>query len=165
MNEKTISVSPFSSLLGRLQSRPDKVLSSSASLGMHFNVIKKEIQDDLENLLNTRLRQPHGIKSYSTLEKSSLNYGLPDFTQYVFKNSDHQEDFKRDVIRVIQTFEPRLHDVKVYLQPYDEDKPQQLKMTIEANYYLSAQLVAFTFNSDFDSSTQLISVYEGYHYG
>ena len=165
MNDQIVSVSPFSSLLGRLQSKPDKALSSSASLGMHFNVIKKEIQDDLEKLLNTRLRQPKGINSYSALNNSTLNYGLPDFTQYVFKNIEHQEAFKRDVVRVIQTFEPRLHDVKVDMQPYDEDKPQQLKMTIEANYYLSAQLVAFTFNSDFDSSTQLISVYEGYHYG
>ena len=43
--------------------------------------IKQSIRRDLENLLNTRLRCVPFPQELEELERSLVNYGIPDFTQ------------------------------------------------------------------------------------
>ncbi|XAL98970.1 type VI secretion system baseplate subunit TssE [Phycisphaeraceae bacterium D3-23] len=75
--------------------------------------VRDAIQRDLESLLNTRWRCRSFPPTHEELEKSLVNYGIPDFTGASFVNPVTQRDFRQIIARAIAHFEPRLHAPKV----------------------------------------------------
>ncbi|NJM32316.1 MAG: type VI secretion system baseplate subunit TssE [Limnobacter sp.] len=151
-------VTPVSGLMNRLRSdcRPAR---NTAELA---RAIKADIQESLEHLLNTRLQRPIGSLRYRELNRLA-ELRLNRLHPFLFAQESHREQFRKQVLATIQLFEPRLTDVEVILAPHQEDQPQQLNMTIEANYALPARDVYMQFHSAFYSSTRQVEIRECQH--
>jgi len=85
-----------------------------------FEHYRAAVRRDLEWLLNTRRIPeplPEGLKE---VERSVYYYGLEDFTQRNLspgKILAHQERLAAMIARAIEFFEPRLINVRVYIDP------------------------------------------------
>jgi type VI secretion system protein ImpF len=90
------------------------------------------IRRDLENLLNTRWRCLSSPAGLEELERSLVNYGIPDFTGMSFADAESQRELRRILEHCIQHFEPRLRMVRVSLQPRGERQDRVLRFRIEA---------------------------------
>jgi type VI secretion system protein ImpF len=102
--------------------------------------IEAAIQRDLACLLNTRrVREPvpHG---YPEALASLLVFGLPDITMTNLRLTPEHNRLRSAIETAIRTFEPRLSDVRVKVEHWDEAKPL-LRFRIEA--FLSDQPVGF----------------------
>jgi type VI secretion system protein ImpF len=94
----------------------EPLMSRSKSLRQ----LKQSVKRDLECLLNTRkvaVELPADLKE---INSSLAAYGLPDFTAVNVKSSLDQDRMRRELETAIRTFEPRLEDVTVSLEPMRE---------------------------------------------
>src|SRR5438552_3823718 len=77
--------------------------------------LKRAVRRDLEDLLNTRrccLPLPEDLKE---LERSLVNYGIPDFTGAGMGSSESRDELRRAIEDVIRRHEPRFQTVTVHL--------------------------------------------------
>jgi type VI secretion system lysozyme-like protein len=98
------------------------------------------IQRDLACLLNTRRERdpvPHG---YPEALASLLMFGVPDVTMTNLRLASEQNQLRSAIETAVRIFEPRLSDVKVIVEHWDEAKPT-LRFRIEA--FLSDEPVGF----------------------
>ena len=83
-----------------------------------FEHYRAAVRRDLEWLLNTR-RIPEALpEGLREVERSVYYYGLEDFTQRNLspgKNQSHQERLAAMIARSIEFFEPRLINVRVFV--------------------------------------------------
>jgi type VI secretion system protein ImpF len=75
--------------------------------------LKQSVRRDLENLLNTRVRNLTWPPHLKELKQSLVNYGLPDFTGVNLGSTKDREDFCKVIASIINLFEPRLKNVSV----------------------------------------------------
>ena len=125
-----VNITP--SLLDRLidldpQATQESLKSRNASLQQ----LKASVRRDLEYLLNSRLAVPEGIETLEEVSKSSVLYGLPDFTGGNVKNFNEQQKLVSRLESAINVFEPRLVDLRITLEPVDEIQ-RSLRFRIEA---------------------------------
>lgn len=106
------------SLLDKLiDQKPDKNHESHKTQQQLLSDLYASIHRDLENLLNTRsleIFQNINTQDYSFLNNSLLNYGLPD----LFNNPlslHYQTKFIQKLRSVIETFEPRLKNIELFI--------------------------------------------------
>lgn len=102
--------------------------------------LEAAIQRDLACLLNTRRERepvPHG---YPEALASLLVFGLPDITMTNLRLTSEQTRLRWAIETALRLFEPRLSDIKVKVEHWDEAKPL-LRFKIEA--FLSDQPVGF----------------------
>ncbi|HYT92063.1 MAG TPA: type VI secretion system baseplate subunit TssE [Gemmataceae bacterium] len=93
--------------------------------------LKQAVRRDLENLLNTRRRcrgWPAGLKE---LEKSLVNYGIPDFTGARMSTAEDRDDFRRALETVLRTYESRFKSVKVLLLENTDESDRTLRFRID----------------------------------
>ena len=93
--------------------------------------LKESVRRDLENLLNTRRRclpLPAGL---TELERSLVNYGIPDFTGGDLGSADWREEFRGLVESVLRTWEPRFQTVTVRLVEDAEFLDRTLRFRID----------------------------------
>lgn len=91
--------------------------------------LRASVRRELERLLNTRSSLP--APELRSRELTTLEYGMPDFSSYSAAAPDDQALLAATVARVVSAFEPRLREVRVSVQRY-EDPRQALWITIEA---------------------------------
>src|SRR5436853_4465875 len=110
-----------SSVLDRLiDYEPEISREPLASRSKNLRQLKQSIKRDLEWLLNTR-RFADGLPSdLKEINNSLAAYGLPDFSNLSIKSPADQNRMRRFLEVAISTFEPRLEDVVVTLQPMRE---------------------------------------------
>ncbi|MFM7316279.1 MAG: type VI secretion system baseplate subunit TssE [bacterium] len=95
-----------------------------------LNQLLESIRRDLENLINTP-RTPLKVgPGFKEINKSILNFGIYDISS--ISGSDRQvwESVIEDVERAIETFEPRLRNVRVVLRNVKLGKPSQVEFEI-----------------------------------
>ena len=118
-SENEIKVTP--SLLDRLiDYEPRESRESPKSRSANLRELKAAVRRDLEYLLNSRCFPDEIPESLQELNKSVALYGLPDFTKNNIKNHNEQRKLTEQLEWAIRTFEPRLMDLEITLDPVND---------------------------------------------
>ncbi len=123
-----------------------------ASRAKNLRQLKQAVKRDLEWLLNTRRLAagiPEGLEELST---SLAAYGLPDFTGLGTDESSGQAKVRASIEDAIRSFEPRLQDVNVTLEPQRETE-RALRFRIDALLMIDPAPEPVTF----DTTLRLVS--------
>lgn len=108
------------SVLDRLiDTDPGTRAEAPSSRAQMLRELKQSVRRDLENLLNTRLLLlplPDPLPAhYQTLEKSLVNYGIPDFAGVMMGGRAQRELLRKRIETAIRTFETRFQQISVTL--------------------------------------------------
>lgn len=77
-----------------------------------------ELSRDLEHLLNTRSEGARCLPdAFPECRRSSLTYGIPDFSAHSLLNVHDRERIRRALEHSITLHEPRLERVRIKLEP------------------------------------------------
>jgi type VI secretion system protein ImpF len=105
------------SVLDRLfDDEPQEATDAQQNFRQGLDHMKQAVARDLEALLNTRQGLPVDLEAYPELERSVLNYGLPDFSSLSAASEADRARIKSGLEQAVQLFEPRLTRVNVQLQ-------------------------------------------------
>lgn len=147
------------SVLDRLlDEHPDESRDRPKSRGQPLIELRNAIRRDLEALLNTRRRHlswPSGLKE---LDRSLVNFGIPDVTRTNIATQEAREDFCRELEVAIRRHEPRFQSLKVIMLDNAEPQDRTLRFRVEALVYADPTPEAMIFDSSLDPVTQNFSV-------
>ncbi|MGE0480573.1 MAG: type VI secretion system baseplate subunit TssE [Phycisphaerae bacterium] len=115
------------------------------------------VRRDLENLLNTRLRFLSPPAELVELERSLVNYGVPDFAGASFADPRQQAELERLLEKTIRHFEPRLHRLRVQVQRARGEE-RVLRFRIDAAMQIGDQFEPAVFESRLDARTSTFYV-------
>lgn len=136
-----------------LDDEPDNRFETERSRNVVLRDIKQAIRRDLENLLNTRCRCVPFPPELTELERSLVNYGIPDFTGSGMGTRSAREKMRQLVEDAIMRFEPRFKTVKVVLLKNDERTDRTLRFRIEALMYAEPAPEPLVFDSQLEPAT------------
>jgi len=90
--------------------------------------VKSEVCRDLEWLLNTRIAPIDIPEGLDALQRSLVNFGLPDFSTLNFGDPKAKDRLAGVLKTAIREFEPRLVDesVEVEFNEIDQDKSRSM---------------------------------------
>ncbi|HEY0006426.1 MAG TPA: type VI secretion system baseplate subunit TssE [Pyrinomonadaceae bacterium] len=80
--------------------------------------LKESVRRELERLLNTRCSVPTHL--LGDVERTIINYGIPDFSSFSAQNADDQRRLAQIIRETINAFEPRLRQVQVTVEPFQK---------------------------------------------
>ena len=103
------------SLVDRLADTEQWPETRATSISMYRESMKR----DLEWLLNTRNPVIPELESYPATAASVLNFGLPDLHSFDGSAGREQNALTVALEKCIRTFEPRIHQPRVYLTRTD----------------------------------------------
>jgi type VI secretion system protein ImpF len=90
------------------------------------------VRRDLEDLLNTRQTHFGLPEAYAEVHRSIVAYGLPDIATLDAITARHREVIAEKIQTIIETFEPRLKDVRVMYVPGENQSERSIKFKIDA---------------------------------
>jgi len=95
---------------------------SGDRIGYSESQILQSVVRDLTNLLSTRrpAESTAGIDGLPEVERSVINYGLPDLGNINPSDKSDQERVAGQIATAIRLFEPRLTDVQVVVKDRDQ---------------------------------------------
>jgi type VI secretion system protein ImpF len=89
--------------------------------------MRESVRRELGRLLNTRCSLPlHGL---GEVERSVINYGIPDFSSLSPHNADDQALMASIIGQTITAFEPRLRQVRVEVGPIGDHESSVIQLT------------------------------------
>jgi len=94
--------------------------------------LKQSIRREMGRLLNTRCPIPLAPPGQ---ERTVINYGIPDFSSLSPNNNDHRLKLETWIRDAIVSYEPRLVDVRVMVEP-----PSRGELTLIARIEAKLQL-------------------------
>ncbi len=98
----------------------------------------QQIIHDLTNMLNVKKEANLCLNNYILLNRSLLNYGLPDLGNYCCSLKEDQKIVAKLIKQAINLFEPRLVDVEI--EPIDHNTNQNIfYFKITANLFNNKQ--------------------------
>jgi len=118
-----------SSLLDRLKNSDGAAGRTTAA--QTLRELKQSVLNDLENLLNTRWRCRSWPPSLAELDRSLVNYGIPDFSSGNLSGAA-KEEFRKILEKTIRHFEPRFANVTVEALPAKDGNDRILRFGISA---------------------------------
>lgn len=149
------------SILDRLiNERPDLEKETEKQRYQLIDDIKAGVRNDLEQLLNTRFRAISAPQHCHELEKSLINYGLPDLNTFNFVSGSSRQQFCLIVEEHIKNFEPRFKSVKVSIPDDPALMGDSLNFRIEAVMYADPAPEEIVFNSSLEPITNVVHVGE-----
>lgn len=149
------------SILDRLiNERPDQEKENEKQRHQLINEIKDGVRRDLEQLLNTRYRAISPPQHCHELEKSLVNYGLPDLNTFNFVNGSSREQFCLIVEEHIKNFEPRFKSVTVCIPDDSSLMGDCLNFRIEAIMYADPAPEEIVFNSSLEPISNVVHIGE-----
>ncbi len=109
MAELTPSERLQPSLLERLTDhQPDQLRESRQQKVITTRQLREQVIRDLGHLLNTvHLASARDLEGYPEVERSVLNYGIPDLAGVAISGADI-ESIQRSIRRAIESYEPRI---------------------------------------------------------
>jgi type VI secretion system protein ImpF len=119
---------------------------------------KRSVRRDLENLLNTRQRWGEWPAALEELEKSLVNYGIPDFTGVNMSVASERERLRGVIQRVIEQFEPRFQTVRVRLLDNTEAFDRTLRFRIDGLLKVDPAPEPVVFDSQLEPTTATFQV-------
>jgi type VI secretion system protein ImpF len=147
------------SLLDRLiDEQPDREIETPASQNQILSELRQTIRRDLENLLNTRRPYFSMPEQYPELERSVVNYGIPDLIGLDMESAKIRNDFLKEVEEVIRYFEPRFLEVKVISNSASYKTDRTLKFRIEGQVQAYPAPEPIVFDSELEPSLGQFSI-------
>lgn len=123
--------------------------------------MRESVIRDLENLLNTRHRVSAWPPTLSELEKSIVNYGIPDFTGANMSSRQERQLFRQLVEDALRHHEPRFVSVRVEVLEPEDDSDRTLRFRIHAELHAVPDPLPIAFDSRVDQTTNRIDVRPG----
>lgn len=120
--------------------------------------IRELVSRDLEHLLNTRSEGARVIPdAFEECRKSSLTYGIPDFSSYSLLSPHDRDRIRRSLEQSIALHETRLSRVRVTLEP-QRPLERALRFRIDALMELGPDRDKVQFDAVLQLSTQVYQV-------
>lgn len=108
--------------------------------------LKQAVKRDLEWLLNTRQVVGGVPEGLTETTHSVAAFGLPDFTTVTVKSPSERNRLRRTLETAISTFEPRLQDVVVTVEPMRENE-RILRFRVDARLRVDPAPEPITFDT------------------
>lgn len=125
--------------------------------------LRDSVRRDLENLLNTRYYIINPAEIHQELDKSLLNYGLPDLATVNILDSKKRSEFTRTLEKTLLEYEPRFKSVSVSYQDNKDSQDRTLRFRIDAEIYAEPMPEVVVFDSVLESVTRTVSIREISH--
>ena len=143
--DNEVRVTP--SVLDRLLDfEPELSREPVASRAKSLRQLRQAVRRDLEWLLNTRRVATEIPSDLKEVNRSLANYGLPDFSGVSIENPGEQKRMRREIEETIDTFESRLENVVVTLEPV-RDTERALRFRIDARLKVEPAPEPITFDT------------------
>jgi type VI secretion system protein ImpF len=149
------------SVLDRLIDDPTLKAPAQRSRNQELAALRNAVRRDLEALLNAHclcVSPPPGLNE---LDKSVVEYGIPDFLGVFAGSDDVRETFRKSLEDTIRRYEPRFQTVRVVLPPSAGQLDRTLRFRIEALMYAEPAPENVTFNSQLDPTNHSFSITAG----
>jgi type VI secretion system protein ImpF len=147
------------SILDRLiDEDPATGTESVKSRSQSLREMIQNVRRDLERLLNTRWRCVGWSSDLVELERSLVNYGIPDIMTSDLGAELQRESFRRTVESAIRCFEPRLESASVQFIDPDQAVDRTLRFRIEAMLRVEPAPEPVVFDSKLELSTGNVEV-------
>lgn len=152
------------SVLDRLMDN-DPTNNTEKDPGQHQKLkdLRNSVRRDLENLLNTRFRMVEPSNEFIQLQKSLLNYGLPDLATVNITDKVKQKEFIDHLESILIKFEPRFKSVKVRYMENADALDRSLRFRIDATLYADPAPEIVVFDSILEPVTRTVNVEETSH--
>jgi len=133
--------------------------------GQHHKLkqLRRSVRRDLENLMNARFRVMEPGAEYQELEKSLLNYGLPDLATINITDLDKRKEFTSKMEKILKEFEPRFKKVNVSYLDNKDNLDRTLRFRIDATLYADPSPEVVVFDSILEPVTRSISIEDHGH--
>ena len=125
--------------------------------------LRMSVRRDLENLLNARYRVMEPDEEYKELDKSLLNYGLPDLATINITDLDKRKEFTSKMEKILKEFEPRFKEVNISYLDNKDNTDRTLRFRIDATLYADPSPEVVVFDSILEPVTRSISIEEPGH--
>ena len=125
--------------------------------------LRNSVRRDLENLMNTRFRVMEPGEEFKELEKSLLNYGLPDLATINITDLEKRKEFTSKLEIILKEFEPRFKNVSVSYFDNKDNTDRTLRFRIDATLYADPSPEVVVFDSILEPVTRSISIEEAGH--
>jgi len=90
------------------------------------------VRRDLEELLNTRQTHVGLPEAYEQVHQSIVAYGLPDLVSLEAITHRQRENIAEKIQKIVESFEPRLKDVRVAYVPSENRSERSIKFKVDA---------------------------------
>ncbi|HEX8089071.1 MAG TPA: type VI secretion system baseplate subunit TssE [Blastocatellia bacterium] len=135
------------SVLDRLLDyEPEKSREPAASRSRGLLQVKDSVKRNLVWLLNTRYVPQEVPSDLKEVNESLAVYGLPDFSTASIKNPADRNRLRAALEHTIKTFEPRLGDVTVTIEPM-RDGERALRFRVNARLMVKPSPEPVTFDT------------------
>ncbi len=142
-NETRITLSVLDRLIDE---EPNVSTDAPASRQKNLRQLKQAVRRDLEWLLNSRQVASGVSEDLKETTRSLATYGLPEFTSYSVKSPAERNRVRRALETAISSFEPRLQDVIVNIDPMREGE-RTLRFRVDARLKLDPVPEPITFDT------------------
>lgn len=122
--------------------------------------LRNSVRRDLESLLNTRYHIVQPPDDLKEVDKSLLNYGLPDLATINISDARKRDEFTASLQKTLVEYEPRFKSVKVSYIDNKDDTDRTLRFRIDAVIYADPLPQVVVFDSILESVTRSVSVKE-----
>ena len=152
------------SLLDRLlDDNPGVEKEASITPQQSLRNLHQSVRRDLEALLNTRRRCGSYPMQLKELDKSLVNYGIPDFTGANLSSPDSRSEFVAVIESVIRRYEPRFKSVRATLLDNVEPLDRTLRFRIDAVVYAEPAPESLVFDSSLEPVTGNVELKDAEH--
>lgn len=160
--DKKLEIRP--SILDRLvDNDPTSTEDQDKSRVQYLRELRNSVKRDLENLMNTRFRMQTPPEQFTQLEKSLLNYGLPDLATVNIADVEKKRLFIKNLENTLATYEPRFKTIKVVHIDNKELNDRTLRFRIDATLYADPAPEIIIFDSVLDPVFRTVKVEESQH--
>ncbi len=129
-----MSLSPHAKLLPSVFDRLADLSSDGVNSNEWYDLdrLTQAIRRDLEDLFNTQCTLPGLVADFPLLAESVVGFGVPDPSTFALDTPSGRRQLAAALVNVINTFEPRLTDVRVELGGDRGEKRRELRFRIVA---------------------------------
>jgi type VI secretion system protein ImpF len=146
------------SVLDRLLDDSTQSAVPSPTEGDDIDRLTRDVGRDIENLLNTRRRCTNSPPEFQELQRSLIEYGIPDFTGLNMSLPSEREQMRLVIERAIRLFEPRLKNVAVAVHANVDKGDRRLRLRITGVLRTEPVPERVEFDSELESSAATIGV-------
>lgn len=120
--------------------------------------MKASVRRDLEALLNTRTWCHELPSDLPHLQKSLVNYGIPDFTGTNMSRPSERSSLREIIEEIILKYEPRFKTVRVTILEADDEYDRTLRFRIDGLLHAEPAPEPVVFDSQVDSVSASVEI-------
>lgn len=133
-------------------------IETDRSVDRAMQELHESVRRDLEILFNTRPGRLPADARLAELQQSILSYGLQEVQSQHLASPAQQEQFRKNLEKVIHRFEPRFRELSVALVVPDNQVERVLRFQINALLETESSSEAVVFNTAIDPVTGMLSI-------